>query len=197
MITHSYHIEIELLTPMLGTVPKDPEVYATYIASKGVDNEDELATLPESLEEKGWTGFHDNGSGPILYNYVLKGFFKDACGMLRRAKGSESSKIRAYRKIIDGLTFIEPRQIPIELTGPLELIERPLRANTAQGERVALVRSDAAPVGSRLAFQLTVLGDDVNEMLLSEWLDYGKLRGLGRWRNSGAGCFQVIRFEAA
>jgi hypothetical protein len=195
MDTTTYEIELELLTEMLGTVPKDPEVYATYIASLGTDNDDELETAPEQAEEKGWTGFHHNGNGPILYDYVIKGFFKDACGMLRRVPGSKSAKLTAYKKIIDGLVFVEPRQIPIELSGDLRLIERPLRAQTAQGERVALARSDAAPVGTRIAFTVTVLGKTPDEATVSEWLEYGQLRGLGQWRNSGAGRFTVMRFE--
>lgn len=197
MDQHIYHVELELLTPMLGTVPKDPEVYATYIASKGEDTEDEVETVPEDLEAKGWTGFHHNDDGPILYDYVLKGFFKDACGMLRRASGSKSEKITAHKKIIDGLVFVEPRQIPIMLSGELDMIERPLRAQTAKGERVALARSDAAPEGSRIAFTITLLGNKISEALLTEWFEYGRLRGLGQWRNSGMGRFEVVRFEKA
>lgn len=195
-LTTTYAVELELLTPLLGTVPKDPEVYSTYIASKGTDNEDEMDTIPVDPEAKGWTGFHQNGAGPFLYDYIIKGFFKDACGMLRRAKGSQSSKIRAYKKVIDGLVFVEPRQIPIDLSGDIGMVERPLRAQTAQGERVALARSDSAPEGSRIAFTLTIYGTDVNEKLLTEWLTYGVRRGLGQWRNSGMGRFEVVRFEA-
>lgn len=197
METTVYDVELQFVEPMLGTVPKDPEVYSTYIASLGTDNDDELETVPTDPEQKGWTGFHHNGNGPIIYDYVIKGFFKDACGMLRRAKGSKSSKVTAYRKKIDGLVFPAPRQIEISLSGELALVERPLRAQTAQGERIALARSDSAPVGSSLTFTLTVLGTDVSEELLFEWLDYGKLRGLGQWRNSGAGRFDVVRFEEA
>ena len=31
---------------------------------------------------------------------------------------------------------------------------------------------------------------DLAEKLVREWLDYGKLRGLGQWRNSGKGRFE-------
>ena len=44
----------------------------------------------------------DNGV-PIYWDYQIKGFFKDACGMLRKVTGSKSSKIKAYKKEIDGL----------------------------------------------------------------------------------------------
>jgi len=188
-----YRVTLTLAEPMLGTVPKDKAVYESYIAGKTeiVDEAlaEELATVPVS-EEKGWTGFHEVDGRPIVYDYVIKGFFKDACSMLRRVRGTKSAKIRAYKKIIDGLVFIEPRQIPIELNGSeMGVLERPLRAQTAQGERVSLARSDTAPVGATLEFTITVLGE-VSEDLLREWLGYGRLRGLGQWRNSGYGRFE-------
>lgn len=185
--------------PILGTVPKDKAVYESYIASKTelVDEAltEELATVPVS-EEKGWTGFHEVDGQPILYDYVVKGFFKDACSMLRRVKGTKSAKVRAYKKIIDGLIFVEPRRIPFNLNGgEMDVLERPLRAHTAQGERVSLARSDTVPAGATLEFTITILGE-VSEDLLREWLDYGRLRGLGQWRNSGWGRFEY-EMEAA
>lgn len=187
-----YNVKLTLTQPILGTVPKDPEIYKAHIASKAAlaDEElaEELATV-EKMEEKGWTGFHTVDDVPILYDYVLKGFFKDAAGMLRRASGTRSSKLTAYRKVIDGLVFIEPRQIPINVNGgELGVLERPLRAQTAQGERVALARSDTCPVGSTIEFQVVVMGG-VPATLLREWLDYGSYRGLGQWRNGGYGSF--------
>ena len=181
-----YQIILTFSEPLLGTVPKDAQVYASYIA--GLNSDDELETVPEQAEEKGWTGFHEVNGKPILYDYVFKGFFKDACGMMRRSSGSKSSKLSAYKKVIDGLLFVEPRRVPLTLSGPLSLLERPLRASTAQGERVALARSDAAPIGSSCTFTLTVL-DGVSLVLLEEWLDYGRFRGLGQWRNGGYGRF--------
>ena len=188
----TYNIKLTLLEPMLGTIPKNPEIYKAYIASKAPkenNNGDELETV-EDLEEKNWTGFHMVDGNPILYDYVIKGFFKDACSMLRRVPGSKSSALKSHKKIIDGLVFIEPRQIPIDLKGQsIEIIERPLRAQTAQGERITLTRSDACPIGSTICFDIKILGG-VSKALLTEWLDYGKLRGLGQWRNAGYGRFE-------
>ena len=110
--------------------------------------------------------------------------------MLRRAPGTGSKKLTAYRKVIDGLVFAEPRKIMLVLPDgeKLGVCERPLRAQTAQGERVALARSDTCPPGTVIEFDLLILGG-VKEALLREWLDYGRLRGLGQWRNSGKGRF--------
>jgi len=58
---------------------------------------------------------------------------------------------------------------------------------SAQGERIALARSETCPAGTQMWFTVTCLWD--YEKLLTEWLDYGRLRGLGQWRNSGKGRF--------
>ena len=184
-----YEIKLKFDQPLLGTVPKDREIYASYVANKAEDVNDELETV-EQVEEKGWTGFHTLDGQPILYDYVIKGFFKDACGMLRRVPGTRSSKLTAYKKVIDGLVFVKPRRIELQLPDgeTLGILERPLRAQTAQGERVALARSDTCPVGTSMTFTATVLGQ-VPEALLREWVDYGALRGLGQWRNASYGAF--------
>ena len=123
-----YRITFE--TPLLGTAPMDVEIYANYILDAQAANggDDELASI---REDKGKTGFHRNEEGlPILYDYVIKGFMKDACGMLSRVDGSESKKLKAYKKIIDGLVFVFPRQIVIRNAGEISTLQRPLRAET-------------------------------------------------------------------
>lgn len=199
-----FKVELELTTEMLGTVPKDPEVYRAHVQSKAADLGDEkaaeeLATV-EHVEGKGWTGFHMLDGEPIIYNYLIKGFFKEACGMLRQVPGSYSSSLTSYKKKIDGLVFVSPRQIRLELPegGEMGVNERPLRAQTAQGERVALARSDTYPAGTRLVFTVNFLASELKgrggkslpaEDLLREWLDYGALKGLGQWRSAGWGSF--------
>lgn len=196
------HVKLTFLEPLLGTVPKDPSVYTSYIASLAPDPEEtaaeEIATVPPpaSAEDRGWTGFHQDNGSPFLYDYTVKGFCKDACSMLSRVPGTKSKSLTAFRKCIDGLLFVKPRKIPIHLAGPLYIKERPLRAQTAKGERVALTRSDAAPAGSWIEFDLHILGA-ITLGHIGEWLDYGALRGLGQWRNASWGTFQYELSESA
>lgn len=194
-----YKVRLTFTEHLLGTAPKDKSIYKSYIASKLADMpeeqvNDEVASLGEQ-EEKCWTGFHLQDGKPVLLDYMIKGFMKDACSMLHRANGSASSKVKAYKKIIDGLIFVSPRNIPIALSGKMGVLERPLRCSTPQGERVALTRSDYAPAGSTIDLTLTVLGDDVSEVLLEEWLNYGALRGLGQWRNGSYGRYTWVYVE--
>jgi hypothetical protein len=187
-----YSVTVEFTEPLLGTAPKNKEIYTDFVASKAPnpeDAEDEVESVAE-IAEKAVTGFHYNEDGkPILYDYVVKGFFKDACSMLRRVEGTKSKKITAHKKIIDGLIFVKPRQIVIDIHGgEIGFMERPLRAETAKGPRVALAKSEMAPAGSSLQFEIIVLGS-VTQAVLEEWLDYGALRGFGQWRNGGYGSF--------
>lgn len=185
---------------LLGTWPNNPDVARDFIASKAPDAgtiEDEIAaTSVSEVIEKGMTVFPKLEDGtPFLYDYQIKGFFKDSCGMLARVKTSESSKLKAYKKIIDGLIFVEPRKIPITMSGEIRSCQRPLRAQTAQGERVSLANSEEIPAGSSVELTVVTL-DPAHEKALREWLGYGVLRGIGQWRNSGKGRFLWEELDA-
>lgn len=190
---------------LLGTSPMNEDIYRDFIGSKAPDAatvEDEVAALgADAVVEKGMTGFpRDEEGRPFLYDYQIKGFFKDACSMLNRVAGkdpetgkkragvNESSKLTAFKKVIDGMIFVAPRQIPIAFEGEIGHCQRPLRAMTMQGERVSLAISEEIPAGAELAFEVTCL-DEAHLAAVREWLDYGCLRGLGQWRNSGKGRF--------
>ena len=108
--------------------------------------------------------------------------------MMRKVTGSVSSKMKAYKKEIDGLIFVKERKIPFRFDGKIGICQRPLRAQTAQGERIALSSSVTIPAGAEIEFEIECLVDsDMNAVV--EWLDYGKQRGIGQWRNSGKGKF--------
>ena len=188
-----YRVRLTFIEPLLGTIPLNQGMYVELIQSKATDplaaaDEQETVTCDETTE-KGTTGFHrlDDGT-PMLYDYAIKGFFKDAASMLRYDTQSGSAKLTAYRKKIDGLIFVEPRRIPIEVVGEIGILERPLRAQTAQGERVALARSEMIAPGSSIEFSVLCLSV-IKETLLREWFEYGALRGLGQWRNANYGRF--------
>lgn len=192
-------VKITFTEPILGTSPANEEIYREFIGSKAEDAatvEDEVAALgAEAVADKGMTIFPklDDGT-PFLYDYQIKGFFKDTCGGLRKVKGTKSEKIKAYKKEIDKLIFPEPRIIPLLFDGEIGECQRPLRAQTAQGERVSLTISEEIPAGATCEFTVVCLCDD-HEALVREWLDYGKYSGIGQWRNSGRGRFTWEELE--
>lgn len=196
-----YKVKLTFTENVLGTVPLDEEIYESYIATKkakaaesngvGLTEEEVEEELGSIDEDKGKTGFHTMDDGtPFLYDYVIRGFFKSAAGMLRRVSGTKSSKITAYKKIIDGLVFVDQRKIPFTLSGDMSVLQRPLRASTPQGERVALAYSDTIPEASTIEFGLTILDDKtITQEVLEEWFTYGRYMGIGQWRSGGWGRF--------
>ena len=192
-------IKVTFTEEVLGTASSNPHIHEEYIASNAPDAqnlEQEVAAIgPEEVFEKQMTIFpKDENGNPILWDYQWKGFFKDACGMLKKVPGSECSKIKAFKKEIDGLIFVEPRMIPINVNGEIGVCQRPLRANTPQGERVALASSETVPAGSSVIFSVVLMCDS-DEKMIKETLEYGKRRGFGQWRNSGKGRFEYEILE--
>lgn len=185
-------VKLTFFEEVLGTASADKEIHKTYIASNSPSapslTEEIEALGEEEVMEKSMTIFQKENGVPIFWDYQIKGFFKDSCGMLRKVSGSESSRIKAYKKEIDGLIFIKERKIPISFEGEMGSCQRPLRAQTAQGERVALSNSETVPEGSAVEFTIQCMCD-AHMKAVKEWLDYGRFRGIGQWRNSGKGRF--------
>ena len=187
-------VKARFIEEILGTASANKELHEEFIASKAPDamsRQEEIEAIgAEEVFEKSMTVFPRNRKGqPIAWDYQWKGFMKDACGMLRKVPGSECSKIKAYKKEIDGLIFVSPREIPIEFRGQMGICQRPLRAQTAQGERIALASSESIPEGAEMTFEIQLLMDS-HEKAVIEMLEYGKMRGFGQWRNSGKGRFE-------
>lgn len=195
----SLNVKITFTEEVLGTSSNDKEIHSKFIASKAPDAPsmaEEVASVGvNEVIEKGTTVFPRNAEGkPVFWDYQIKGFFKDTCSALQRCKGEsfskESCSMKAYKKIIDGCVFVQPRMIEINMHGgSVSCCQRPLRGQTAQGERIALAASETVPAGSTIEFTVVCLSDAYEKAVI-EWLEYGKWRGIGQWRNSGKGRFE-------
>lgn len=190
---------------VLGSSPANADIYRDYIGSKSPDAatiEQEVEALgADAVAEKQMTVFPRTETGePFIYDYQMRGFFKEACGILKKIDGTESSKITANKKLIDDYIFVAERQIRIDMHGgKVGICQRPLRASTLQGERIALAMSETIPAGSTIEFTVVMTAEQSKasktkpsanyEAALIEWLDYGKYKGFGQWRNSGKGRF--------
>ncbi len=189
-------IKVTFDEEVLGTASANPDIHHDYIASKAPSEEktnEEVDAIfdPEEEFKKDMTVFPRNDEGqPIAWDYQWKGYFKDAFGSLKKVPKSECGKIKAYKKEIDGLIFPTPRKIPYILPEGTEvgICQRPLRGQTAQGERIALASSETLPEGTTMIFDIKMLLDS-HEKAVIEALNYGQLRGFGQWRNSGKGRF--------
>jgi len=219
---------ITLMEELLGTSPSEVLIYEGFVGDKAPDApslEEEVATLGvDEVVLKGTTIFHrDEEGAPIIWDYQLKGFFKDTCSILSRTSddaGKNSRKITAFKKVIDGLVFPFPRRIRLNIPEGKEMgtCQRPIRISDQKGERVALCNSETVPAGTTFEIQIhhmelappkapkkpaakkgatkaapapapTPVAKTVLADAITEWLDHGKYRGLGQWRNSGKGRF--------
>lgn len=135
----------------------------------------------------------DVAGRPLLSNHVIKGFFK-AAARARHKQGGLTRGVSAHIQTIDLHLFINPRMIVLNTSRAESVepwLERSLRAQTPQGERVTLKASEQVGPGTYLDFEIVnFLPKVVTEDVLREWLDYGAYHGLGEWRNnSNYGCF--------
>lgn len=190
------HYKATFTEGLLATKPNDEKVHETYIAAKREEGiaADELDAEARTLAEidrleKGCTVFHRTADGtPMVWDYQIKGFLKDAIKALRRDPDSACAKLKNYKGVIDGSVFVKPRQIPLVLPDgeTLGTCQRPLRAQTMQGERVALAQSEEAPAGTVITFEVLTLAPGLDKALDECW-EYAQLRFMGAWRNSGKG----------
>lgn len=114
-----------------------------------------------------------------------------------------ASKITAYKKVVDGNWLVKQRRIPLEVPetfindlgltentydekGNLKTLTRPLRADTAQGPRVALATSEMVPAGTEFYLTIRLLNPEHKEALL-ECLDFKEGVGMCQWRGGGKG----------
>jgi hypothetical protein len=190
MDIQTYHLAVTFITPVLGSQPQH-NVASEYLGAKfeqggGELPDDELATLDETVD-KGTTAFHKLDGCPIFYDYQVKGFVKEAGRIFNGLHG-----VKNLRSKIDNLLFVTPRQIPLIVPdgAGIEYLERPLRAETAQGPRVALARSEMLPAGTAFRCSLEVYEGPITEDVIRDLLTYGSRKGLGQWRNGGYGRFE-------
>lgn len=186
-----YHVKITLLTPLLGSAPKDEKIYETYLELKKqkalkesgieIDPSDETIVFDE---EKRLTGFHSDENGLYLLDYQVKGMFKEYGNVIKEIVG-----VAALKSKIENFLFVEPRKIYLGKKEPDGIIERPLRAQTAQGQRVTIARSEYVAEGTTFEFDVLLIPGPVTLNIIYAILDYGKLKGFGQWRNGGYGRF--------
>ena len=186
-----FDVKIRLTTDLLGTVPKNKEIFSTYIETKKPKNQTEEETENiEEIEEAGWTGFMQDEKGIFIYDYMIRGFLKNAGNILK-----DELKLKNLRSKISDRVFIFPRKIYLGKSEPDGVLERPLRGMTAKGPRVSLARSDYIAAQTEISFSIDIIGGgkEITENLIWKLLEYGKYCGLGQWRNGSYGRFEVMK----
>jgi hypothetical protein len=189
-------VHLRTITKILGTAPT-VDVYTGHVATKIREHSDyseeeaeargvEEAETIDHIEGKGLTGFHSGEHGLFLYEYMINGFLKSAIESITEA-GVIPKKIPAYKKWIDRLIHIEPRRIYLGKTEPDGILERPLRAQTRQGDRVTVTASEFLEPPLDIKFTVGVMKNSkgLNWDALMAAFDYAAIVGLAQWRGSG------------
>ena len=210
ILMSKYEVILDITEPVLGTVPKDKNIYKTYVQKEitaavaagavGANGTklyqeqlDEEAESITEMEERGWTGFHELDGRPFVFDYYIKGHIKDVANVLKDQLG-----VRNLRSKVENVVFVQPRRIFFEpqpgLTMVRDVLERPLRAMTMEGPRVTLTRSDTLADVSLRFYVLILKNTEVKRPLVEGLFEYGNLRGLGQWRNGGWGRYQLRSF---
>jgi len=188
---------------ILGTWPADPDLHTRYISSKAPSpwlQSEEGDTLPDKTMDSGVTVFPCDDKGIFLYNYHVKGFLKEAANVLKDQLG-----VKNARSKVDNYVFVVPRRLYLLRDGSLikepdGLLERPLRAQTMLGPRVALVASEYLKAPTALQFGLQIIQNkEITFEVVEALLQYGAMKGIGQWRNGGFGQFtyEILQPQAA
>lgn len=171
----TYEVEIELTEPLLGTIPKNPDIYKAWVESRTRKPEGDEGE-PEVSEEKSWTGFYTDDKGLYILDYMIKGYLKEVASILPHTLGLVSRKTgellaeTTIKRRVDNWVSIEPRRIYLGKDEPDGVIERPLRARTIRGDRIALTRSDYVNAGLKLELKVSTLDRcPITEDVLREW----------------------------
>ncbi len=177
-------IRITMTEDMLGTCPSSQQLYSDWVLDKApvsddAETQEELETIPES-GEKGLTIFRRDVDGIYLLDYQIKGFLKEAGNVLKDEIFNPKTKkkgIKALRSKLDNHVFVFPRYVWIaeDCDG---ILERPLRAMTAQGPRVSLARSEYIKAGIEFTIKIDIFPHpEISWEVMETILDYGRYKG--------------------
>ena len=167
-------------------------------------------------ELKGATIIYKDEEGfPFLEGYVIKGFFKNAAQMytrrLNRPKRGEVFGSYVYTaKVFNEDFWIPTSEVGFysneecttkarvktqEKNQKSKMYTRPLRGMTAQGERVMVAASEYIATGAYLKFKVKHYMDKLDKKILTQLLAIGEDHGLGQWRTSGKGSFELVSLK--
>ncbi len=199
------------IEPILGSQPANPEIRSAFIASKAPapelrDKEAEMfAESADELRDKGLTVFMRNPkSGAIaLMDYAVKGMLKANVTALEA-----QNKIKQGSSKVGKYVFVAPRIIDLTdadgnpITNCADELERPLRAKTMKGDRVALTSSEQVLPPWQIEVSISLVPNNGTEKsksvtweAIEDALDYGELNGIGQWHNGGYGRFTYQRID--
>lgn len=213
MLISKRKYKITFVDDLIGTVPKDPDIYETHLLNKLNEikekvklpeekiqtiKEEELLTLGK-MEEKGITGFHSDEQGVFIYNYMFRGFLKNAGNVM---KGETQVNVKNLKSKVEDYLFVNPRKLYLQRDGKIikeidgHLI-RPIQADDRfGGKRVFIGKSEKINAGCYIEIELLLMQNkDTSWDVVEDLLPYGQLCGVGQARNMSYGSFTAERIK--
>lgn len=205
-----YRVTLQAETEILGTRPKHPDVMRRWLEEQSQPGQDELEALAKAVvdsedaasaredaevdrELARWSGFPTDPETDeiFLYNYQFIGALKEWANKYREQFGIQNMRAKVASHV-----FIQPRCIYLGITHPDAVVERPLRAHTAKGDRIALVKSDALAVGTRISFEVHLVPHkEITAEVLQKLFLFGRYAGTFQWRGGGYGQMSLLSFD--
>ena len=97
-------VKLTFTEELLGTKAANMDIFTTFIASKhpsGTPQRDELDSA-EAREEAGSSVFDRQNGNPGIWDFQIKGFFKDAASAMNRCDQAERDEIGAVLGVPEG-----------------------------------------------------------------------------------------------
>ena len=210
MKLYTAKFKLTFTEPLLGSQPLNRELLEAYIASKAPTTEatlEEVDNTPqeEKVENKS-TGFASDGNSLLMWDYQLRGMFKETMKVMIELGETVNPSLNVWNihGAVDNFLFVNPRRIYLRnadgsnITKAHDFLQRSIRVKTAQGDRVAIARSEKVDPGSWLEFEVRLMVSDkknkkaekvskIEPEDLKNCLLYGSQRGFGQWRSGGYG----------
>lgn len=198
--------KIDLVEPILGSLPASRDVYMEHVASRAPEPDEEgseeAAMLPVIEKQRTTVFLRDEDGFCCLMDYQFIGFLKSAGNTLKSVveyeiivKGKKTKKIgiKNLRNKLSQYIYVGPRVIRLGRV-PDGIYERPLRAMTMKGPRICLASSEI--IKPKLSFEITIgllPNDEISWEVIEQLLEYGRFLGLGQFRGGGYGRFTFAR----
>ena len=212
-----YAVTITIRERMDGGVPKDPEMIRGWVASRTGHEDDtteaqikahlpDIEAATEAVAQSSWCGFKKDTRGYYVEARQVKAMLRESSTLLGITKKKRGSKqivqhgfeVRGH----GGGSKVYLKHPTDDMADPdIQNEERAIHVVTAQGPRSALKRTDYVEAGTRLTFQIWVLGTAPQETrhighdTLVQMLKHAQENGLGANRSQGSGKFDVTGFE--
>lgn len=203
---------IQFTERVLGQMSADPNIIKEYFIPKSPDpngrqDEIEAVARPELEDEpKIPTVFGKDATGLFMFDYQIRGFFKEQLGALINLGDPVVKNLSKWlvKGAVDQYLLVSPRKIYfLDDSGHVakadEMFQRPQRNDTMQGPRVCVALSEClhpeAHPGLSLSFTVELWitpakgKREITWEALDACMDWSARRGFGQWRTGGNGRF--------